>query len=385
VLVVHQSAELYGSDRSLLEVLSGIDRARFECIVCLPEHGPLEYELRRSEFEVHVLPLVKVGRAMFSVGGLLHLPGQIRSAILQLDGVLQGRRVDLVYTNTLAVLAGAFWAFFRRRPHVWHVREIIRKPAFVSVGFRFLAQRFSTRLICNSKGTQAWVDSGVAARHIKSAVIWNGVDSGAPPADESTKKTSKLALGLNADLPLVLMMGRVNAWKGQDLLLDAVDQIYRKGIDAFQLALVGGPPPGQEQWMDNLRARVAHSPLAGKIHVQAFTPEVLQYYQAADMLVVPSREPEPFGRVAIEGMAAGLPIIAADHGGLSEIVESGTSGLLFKPNSTDQLASALEALIADAGLRQSMGRNARLRQENVFSLAACRSAVFQVFEDVYGS
>ena len=67
VLVFHQSAELYGSDRSLLDLLIGLDRDRYEFIICLPEHGELEVELCKHGFEVQVIPIIKVSRRLFSI------------------------------------------------------------------------------------------------------------------------------------------------------------------------------------------------------------------------------------------------------------------------------------------------------------------------------
>ena len=158
LLVVHQGAEMYGSDRSLLEVLSGLDRTAWRCTVCVPESGPLVSEFTRLGFVVHVLPLVKIERKLFTPAGLFRLPAQVLAALRGLDRITHGSAADVVYSNTLAVWAGALWARRRGVPHVWHVREIIRYPTWVARAMRGAAQSLAQRLICNSLKTQAWLD-----------------------------------------------------------------------------------------------------------------------------------------------------------------------------------------------------------------------------------
>jgi glycosyltransferase involved in cell wall biosynthesis len=380
--VIHQSAELYGSDRSLLELLAGIDRSRFSLIVCLPEHGPLEDALRAKGLEVHVVPLVKVSRRLFSPLGLLRLPFDFLHSTRALRRVVRGRKIDLVYTNTLAVLGGAWWAKRNRIPHVWHVREIILEPRAVSRCFQIVAGRFSKLLVCNSGQTRAWIS---AACPEKAVTVWNGVEaaSGEIPSAGS-RAYARERLGLKPDLPLILMVGRINAWKGQDLLMDAVDCLDPGSAFSFQMVFVGSEPPGQPEFVEQLTRRIAASPRADRIQRRPFTDIVTDYYLAADILVVPSRKPEPFGRVAIEAMALGLPVVAARHGGLVEIVDHNATGILFPPNDAVALADALKTLLSDRTLRERLGEAGRFRQQALFSASAYRDGVVSAFLSAVG-
>jgi glycosyltransferase involved in cell wall biosynthesis len=377
ILVVHQSAELYGSDRSLLELLAGIDRSRFSLIVCLPEHGPLEDALRAKGLEVHVVPLVKVSRRLFSPLGLLGLPLDFLRSARALGRVVQKRKIDLVYTNTLAVLGGALWAKLNGIPHVWHVREIILEPRAVSRFFQIVANRFSRLLICNSEQTRAWIS---AAHPDKSVTVWNGVEVASEEIHSAESRTrAREKLGLRPNLPLIVMVGRVNAWKGQDLLMDALDRFDGSGALPFQGVFVGSAPPGQPEFVEQLVQRIAVSPHADKIQLRTFTDAVTDYYRAADILVVPSRKPEPFGRVAIEAMSLGVPVAAASHGGLVEIVDHNVTGILFPPNDAAALADALQTLLRDCALRERLGEAGRCRQKALFSASAYREGVVSAF------
>ncbi|MCZ4313845.1 glycosyltransferase family 4 protein [Comamonadaceae bacterium G21597-S1] len=381
VLVVHQSAELYGSDRSLLDLMVGTDRHDTEFVVCLPNDGPLRAELENGGVEVHITGVIKISRKQFSILGLAGLPLELISALRGISRVVSGRNIDVVYSNTVAVFAGALWAKLHGKPHIWHIREIIRKPPLVSRLFQAAVKHLSTKVICNSHETAEWISAGnpVPTFH---QVVWNGVDSPGNVGNQD-KETQADASGPEVvATPNILMVGRVNAWKGQDLLLDALEAVFAAGESKFSVTFVGGPPPGQPEWMTQLRERIDASPLRGCAHIVEFTREIGDYYAKADLAVVPSKEPEPFGRVAIEAMAAGLPVVAAAHGGLREIVAHESTGLLVAPNSPTALAEALSKLLRSPELRRRMGMAGRQRQIDMFSLTAYRRGVVAVFDSV---
>lgn len=381
LLVVHQSADLYGSDRSLLDFLKGLDCRECAVIVCLPEHGPLEGALRDAGFEVHILPLLKVARSRLSPTGLLSLPGDLRRALAGLDAAVGGRRIDLVYTNTLAVLAGALWARRHGLPHIWHVREIIQRPAWVASFFRWLAPRLSVRMVCNSMQTKAWLSNGDHAVAARTMTVWNGVEASSSIGSERDRSALKRSLNMSPR-PLVLMVGRVNAWKGQDLLVDAVERVHARTAVDFDVLMLGSAPPGQDEFMEALQAKVGASPARRSFQIRQFVEDPAPYYRAADLLIVPSREPEPFGRVAIEGMAYGLPVIAANHGGLQEIVKDGVTGILVTPNDAQELADAIARILGSEQTRQAFSVAARERQQAFFSLDAYRAGMLSVLRDV---
>ena len=382
MLVLHQSADLYGSDRSLLELLESLDPRDFDAIICLPEDGPLAITLRKIGREVHVLPLLKISRKTFTIAGLAGLAMKCIGAVRALDHVLGQRRVDFVYTNTLAVFDGMLWALARRRPHIWHVREIIAHPWLASRLLRTLARFGADKLVCNSQKTRDWLCGARSdvRNDRRCSVVWNGVQ--VHPWAPANKAEARRQIGLLPDLPVLLMVARINHWKGHDLLLEAVAQLHASGQQDFQLVLLGSAAPRQEKMLLRLQALVAASPAAHCIHVRDFAANTADYYRAADCLVVPSRAPEPFGRVAIEAMAFGVPVVAADHGGLTEIVINAYTGLLFAPNDAHALCSALAEILAHQDRRARWGRNGYQRQQALFSLRAYANAMTAVFDSV---
>jgi glycosyltransferase involved in cell wall biosynthesis len=366
ILIIHQSAELYGSDRSLIDLLAGIDRGRFLPIVCVPEHGPLIGHLISLDVEVHVTPLLKADRRTLTSPWLaLKLSIATPRVLRAITRLVGGRRIDLVYTNTIAVLGGAIWAALHRVPHVWHVREIIRTPRIASFMFRWIVPALSSRILCNSHQTRRWISPSSAA----AVTIWNGV----PPIEgvalrRSSRQTLRSTLQLPLDSVVVLMAGRINGWKGQDLLLDAIDEIDAVDFPDFHLLVIGSGAPGQLQIVGEVARRIDKSRHRTRVSMHPFSEHMGDYYLAADVVVVPSRLPEPFGRVAIEAMAHSLPVIAARHGGLVEIVEHGRTGILFEPNNVSELSGALRLLLNDASLRARLGVAGQARQRDLFSV-----------------
>jgi glycosyltransferase involved in cell wall biosynthesis len=364
LLIVHSSAELYGSDRSLLDFVS-LQLGGFEITVLLPEDGPLVPLLRGAGARVAIGEVCKVQRSMLGPRGLLRTLGATWRALREIRQLAGGRPFDLVYTNTVAVFAGAAYALVSGRPHVWHIREILAGSPTLSRAFRAIVSALSRVIICNSSQTRAWIELPRSCERCR--VVWNGVAVAAP---QGRRETERDARGWEPGTVVFALAGRLNAWKGQPLALQAFERVQAALGGRVALWLVGSPFAGQEHFEQALRAQLAGSPAAGAARLEPFRPDVEAVWEAADVVLVPSTDPEPFGRVAIEAMAFGRPVIAAAHGGLLDIVTDGGSGLLVEPRNVEALAGAMSRLANDADMRAQLGAQARTRQQQVFSVDA---------------
>ena len=379
----HQSSDMYGSDKILLYLAEGVQKLGGEAVVLLPDAGPLTHKLELRGIEFHALPMLKVTRARFSFKGALDLASEIRVALPAYDRVLRGRKVDLVHSNTIAVLGGALWARRHRIPHLWHVHEIIDHPWLASHIFPLLLKLFADRVVCNSKATYQWLFSVQASLERKMCVIWNGVQVPTRIEESGTEQLnsrfrpggSRLAIGL---------IGRINRWKGHGLLLDAVEILHGKGVKDFSVIFIGSPPPGQETFELELRQRIAKSPMRDRILVQGFSTDIWPTYAALDIVCVPSTEPEPFGLVAVEAMAMGKPVVAARFGGLTEIVVGGATGLTFSPRDANSLATALETLLLDDAMRGRFGYAGKERFSAKFSVDEMTERFVRIYAEMMG-
>lgn len=374
----HQSSDMYGSDKILLFLAEGVLKHGGHAIVFLPDEGPLTIELRARGIEYHTLPVLKVSRARFSIKGLITLAIERRIALAAYDKALRGRHVDLVHSNTIAVLGGATWARRNRIPHLWHVHEIIEHPRIAARLFPLLLLRYADHVVCNSRATHDWLANSETKLKRKMSVIWNGIHAPGPvDADQVARLTrqfrpasTRFAVGL---------VGRINRWKGHQLLLDAADILHGHGRTDFAIVFVGSPPPGQEFFESQLRARIEASTMHTRISILPFSSDIWPVYQALDVVCVPSTEPEPFGLVAVEAMATGKPVVASNFGGLTEIVESGSTGRLFTPNDANALAKAIDEILSSDAMRAEYGRKGQMRFDTNFSVTTMQFNFAEVF------
>jgi glycosyltransferase involved in cell wall biosynthesis len=367
VLFVHQSSELYGSDRVLLDIAGDLQRRGGEAIVALPTGGPLVQALAARGVEVHVLDpmrVLKLSRSVMSASGMWRLMRSVPQAMASLDRIVAGRVVDAVHSNTLAVMAGALWARRMQRPHLWHVHEIVEHPRLAMMAFPRLVKRYADRVLCNSGATLHWLLRHQPSLAPRSEVLHNGVADKTQPCSELMRQAfrpcaQRLAIGL---------VGRINRMKGHKLLIDAAERLARRGVREFSLVFIGDPPPEQEHHLHDLRECIERSPIGKRVVCVGFMSDLGAAYSALDVLCVPSTEAESFGIVAVEAMAAGLPVVAARIGGLPEVVEDGVTGLLHAPGDAADLAEQLALLIEDDEWRMQLGQAGRRRFEERFRI-----------------
>lgn len=364
LLFVHASADLYGSDITLLQIVSGLDRRRFDAIVVVPYDGPLVPRLEEAGAEVLVvtdLPVIR--RQHLTPAGLLRLAGSLLS-VVGLARFIRRRSVALVHCNTLAVAPVGIAARLAGRPQVWHVHEIIAGPRAVASTLATLSSVLSTLVVANSRATEAHYRRTRIASSTPVEVILNGVDEDRMRGHSGAEVRS--LVGAEADEVVFTLVGRINRWKGQPVFLDAAERLAAESEKA-RFVLAGDSFAGQEGLTEAVDRRIQSSDvLRGRAVRLPYVPDVGIVYAASDVVVVPSTEPEPFGLVAAEAMSAGLPVIASRIGALPEIVEEGRTGLLSEPGEVDALLSAMKELAASPSLRAEMGRRGRERFERRF-------------------
>jgi len=368
VLFVHQSAEMYGSDKVLLYLVCGMAGKGLVPIVLLPEDGPLLVELQKSGIETLIVPVTKLDRKTLSLGGLTRFPKSLYQSIVGINRAVAGRKIDLVYSNTLAVLGAAVWALLMRKPHLWHVHEILMSPTVVREGFPWMVRLLADKAICNSNMTSSWLLDAQPKLANKTVVIWNG-QGPRPLPNIAAANLLRSNLGVHAGELIVTLVGRINRWKGQALFVEAAELLHRRGYKKVHFLIVGSAFAGQENLVEDLRIKIVSSSVAAQVHILSFTHDIWSVWDASDIAVVPSTEPEPFGMVAVEAMASGKPVVVAAHGGLLDIVEHGVSGFQFEPNNAVNFADQMERLILSADLRTQIGLAGKQRQEEFFSLS----------------
>lgn len=364
ILCVHQGYELYGSDRSFVTSVAVLRKADPTATVdvLLPRDGELAAELRRIA-GVHTV-VGEVG-SVRSADAARPLTALRRTVAATRRAVRRASAYDVVYVNTVVVADFILATRFVRARSIVHVREIPSSFA-AKLAFSVLLGVSPAFKVFNSERTR---DAYWFVRRGSSAVVHNGVEGFAADAADP-----------DPTAPLrVLLIGRINAWKGQAFLVDAVARLTPEERLRVHVRIVGDAPEGQPVWREELVARVRALGLEDGVELAPFVADPGHHYRWADVVAVPSTRPEPFGRVAVEAMSARRAVVAADHGGLAEIVVHGVTGLLFHPNDPADLQACLRSLLADRARLVEMGLAGRVRFESRFSVRAYRDRLLEAW------
>jgi glycosyltransferase involved in cell wall biosynthesis len=365
VLFVDHEVELGGAERSLLELLRALDRTRWQPHLACPGSGPLPQAARELGVPVHEVPLSLHG-ALAKVRGLPRAARALRELVAR-------QQIGVVHANTLIAGYCALWAARAARvPCVWHVRDM----TYPWLG-RAAARR-ADACIANSAATAATI----GGRGVE--VVHNGVD--ARFFDEPDRRAELRAeLGLPAAEVVVAMVGRLDPWKGHRLLLDAIARMAHRATFAVvgDVAFASGRTR-HGGYRAELEERARALGIADRVKFLGQRDDVARVLAGCDLLVHPSVEPEPFGRAIAEALAAGLPVVAADHGGVPELVAHDHTGLLVAPRDAGVLAAALDRAVADPELRQRLGNAARATALARFTARGHAQAVERVYSGLAG-
>jgi hypothetical protein len=317
-------------------------------IVVLATDGPLRADLEAAGVEVHVRSLAVMRRALMSPAGMGRVAAAWAADAGGLGRMARRRGVALVHTNTSVTLGGAAAARIAQVPHVWHVREIYAGFERWWPAYRRLLVS-ADALPCVSAATAAQFN-GAPAR-----VVPDGLAALPAVGDRAAARAD---LGVEAGAFTVAVLGRISPWKGQDVLIRALALPALQSAGAVAL-VAGSPWAGEERRERELRELAAALGVADRVRWLGFRDDVGTVLAAADVVAVPSTQPDPFPNAALEAGAAGCCVVAAGHGGLPEMLRDGQTGVLVEPGDPAALAAALADLAARPGLRAALGAAAR--------------------------
>lgn len=382
LLFIHQSGEMYGSDKTLLFLLKYLDKSRFTSVVILPSEGPLKTALENENIKVVIAPVLKLHRKMFSVKEIYNFLNDSKKAVSTMDILHKTHHFDIIYSNTLAVLLGIDYARKRKIKHIWHIHEIIESPKLIKHFFLKLIQiQGNTKVIYNSFATSKfWNVNSIIAR--KSVVILNGLESIKEILPEKEIQRIRLDFfNAHSNEIVIALIGRINSWKGQAILLEGFVELAKSNTN-IKLVFIGSTPPNQNYLIADLHNKIAECNITEKVAIIPFQENIADFWQSIDIAVVPSIEPEPFGLVAVEAMLAKKPVVASNHGGLSEIVVNNETGLLVEPRNVNELIIALQKLIENEELRKSFGQKGYEKAIKEFSVEHYTKKIEGIFDAI---
>lgn len=349
ILFIHQGHELYGSDRSLIRnIRAALSKYPESCIsVILPKEGALskaigdEFGIKVQLQNLGVLRKYDLKRLNFNI---------IPRLLTFFRHIRYFNRFDIVYINSMVVIDCILAARYTHANVIIHIREI--PVGLQRIVFSWLIKFSGATLVFVSEAAKK---SFSKLSNPYQHVLWNGcvaIGSNSSPGD---------------DLLHLLMIGRISTGKGQKLLLEALHNIPAEHRAKVRLTIMGDVYGKQQSLMIKLLQSITQLGLQQQIKIVPFNSNPSEAYHRADAIVIPSLTPESFGLVAIEAMSAGKPVIAANHGGLTEIVVHNETGLLFEPGNPTSLADAILFAIQTPQKMQQMGVAGKKRYEEHFT------------------
>jgi glycosyltransferase involved in cell wall biosynthesis len=351
------SLGLGGAEQVVIRLAAGLDRRRFEPLICcLDERGPFAQQAEQAGIEV-----VAMGKRGPLDAGAAH----------RLARLFRSRRIEVVHTH---LWGGNVWgrlaALWARVPKVVtseHNLDTWKKPHHFLID-RALAPA-TTRLVAVSRQVREFYEANGVGRG-RWQVIHNGVDTG--PAPARGRGAAFRDLGLGPDAPVVALIGRLVPAKAPDVFLRAV-ALAAVRVPALQALVVGDGP--QRSQLEGEAQRLG---LAGRVLFTGVRKDVPQLLAGLDAVLFSSVR-EGLSLTMLESMAAGVPVIATEVGGTPELITHGRTGLLVPPGQPERLAQALVGLLEDPAAAAAIREAARKCVEERFSLSSMIEAHAELY------
>lgn len=373
VLVAHPSAELYGSDRVLLETVTGLIQAHNQVTVALPVDGPLRPALEAEGANVVVVRMPVIRKSALRPVGFVRL---LRDAVLGSVAavpLIRNSGRDGVYVNTITIPSWLVLARLLRRGSICHVHEAERsapRPLRLMLNLPLLA---ADRLLVNSSFSRDVLTQDVGRLADRSQIVLNGVPG--PTAPQPARRALQAPVR-------ILFIGRLSPRKGPQVALAAVSELVREGADV-QLDLLGSVYSGYEWFEDELR-HAAGAELAGRVRFLGFEADVWPRMEQADIILIPSVVDEPFGNTAVEAVLSQRPSVVSDTSGLREASAGYRSALLVPPDDPAAIAAAVRRITENwADYREWAVEDARLAEQR-HSVEAYRHSVAEAVRRISG-
>ncbi len=373
ILLLHSSSDQYGASKILLGIVQLLVKRNHQVWVALSEEGPLSNDLLQAGADVIYIRLGILRRKYFSPPGIINRLITIRKAKKELEKIIRQENIDLVYSNTTGVLAGAFAASKCRVKHIWHVHEIIENPQwFKRILGKIMRQYAQTVVVVSEAVKKSWQ---LVIPENKMVVVHNGIDYSPYLQEQPSVQAS---FGFPEDALIIGMVGRVHYWKGQDYFIKIAGLLHPQ-FPQLRFVMVGDAFPGYEYLYAQLDNQMQQLQLQDVVKQLGFRNDIPSLMQSIDLLLLPSQLPDPFPTVILEAMASAKPVIASQMGGALEMIEAGITGDFMPAQNAEEAANRIANWL-DKEKLNTAGLAARQRVLEKFSREAWENKLIKIIE-----
>ena len=384
VLFVSHDAGMWGAQRTLLTLLSAIDRRIYSPLLVVPYEGPMISAAAELGIPVfveqlfHWVPGWSVSSRRQRLGYMYRFFRTLQSRCRALERLIADHGVDLVYTNTVTCVEGAIAAWRTRKPHVWHIHEPILRNSelrpllpyrLYSMAVDFLSEAI---IFCSKTLARDYQDLSRKAFIVYNGLPFPSVRNRSTARAELTRK-----LNIDAGVKLVSVVGALQPRKDHLTFLAAAKQVTQSTEDVVFL-IVGS---GYESYTNLIRQRVSDLQLDSRVRLLGWWQgDIHDFLAATDVLVI-SSEQESFGLTAIEALAMETPVVATRCGGPEEVVVDGNTGLLVPVKDPRAMADSITRLLMDTRFARRLGATGREYVSEHFGVDRYVQSIQQVIQE----
>jgi glycosyltransferase involved in cell wall biosynthesis len=376
ILFLDQSGKLGGAELCLIDIAKPY---RNHSLVGLFADGDFRNLLQQNQIPVEVLTTQAI--QVRKQSSLLQAVGSLGQLVPLIQRVVRiAGEYDLIYANTQkALVVGAIASFFTRRPLVYHLHDILSPEHFSQTNLQVaitLANRAASLVIANSQASkEAFLQAGGRAEIVE--VVYNGFEVKNYQSCAADTKQLRENLGGERQY-LIGHFSRLAPWKGQHILIAALTQCPPNVTAMF----VGDALFGEQDYVQELHRQVRTLGLENRVKFLGFRTDIPQLMAACDLVAHTSIAPEPFGRVIVEGMLCGRPVVVAKAGGAVELVEHGMSGFLVTPGVPQELAQVISSCIQEGERTATIANYGRTVASQRFDVTSINQQIDQLLQSV---
>jgi glycosyltransferase involved in cell wall biosynthesis len=362
ILYITSSHSLYGGAELLLfELLRQIDRSAFNPVVVVPKWGELADRLATLDISTYELNLgiPESRKAMMSLGNIFRFTRDIFPVALRIKQIIRSENIDCVHTNTSVIFSGFLAAYLSNIPHVWHVREMLVPSMLMRMILGTIITMGSKKVICISNPVRAYLQPISYNLKKRITVIHDGIDINYFRSLSKTVPGTLIneILTPTGHAKVVCSIGRINPWKGQDILINASSIIHRE-ISDIKFILIGGAISEYSGYEQQLKELASNLGVKDHIVFMGWQPRnvISAILQQVDLYVLPTSTSEGLGQVLLEASAWAKPLVATDVGGPRDIILDGENGYIVPPRNPLKMAEAILRVLLDPKKSNQMGQ-----------------------------
>lgn len=373
ILYVAHDANLYGSNQSLFYLICEL-RERYHIVptILVPHEGNFTEKLKKENIE-YLVGKYSLWQAVYKSGFRFVVKAILRRtnnliAWQHVKKSIRGKKFDLVHSNSSTVKIGAECAEYLGIPHIWHIREFGQEDWGMRYMYsnRYVQMKYrnAAALIAVSKGIENKYRTEYPQCRIRT--IYNGIPS------------EKFSVRKNQDIDFVnfCQVGYISEAKNSLQVLEACKIVKETNNLPFMMNFIGN---GDGDYYQNFISYIEENGLQQYVKLWGFQENIEKILPQMDVGIMSSRM-EGFGRVTVEYMLSGMPVLGYASGGTLELVHDGKTGFLYK--SETELAYYMLYIMKNTDKIKEMGQNGRVWAEETFTTEKNTDLIYDVYQNI---